>query len=77
MSKVSIELDGELVISGTFEKGEKERGPTYDCGGTPGYPDQWVDVGLTINGMSVDLDENSKLYDWCVEKLEACYDEED
>lgn len=47
-----------LDISGIFERGERERGPTYSSGGEPGYPDSWDDIIAELDGCEIDLDSD-------------------
>lgn len=43
----SDSFEVEVDLAGTFAPGERETGPTYDCGGTPAIPDSMEDVEVT------------------------------
>jgi len=51
--------EGEVTVVYRVIWGAQERGPTYDCGGTPADPDEIADIIVTsIDGASVLLGDD-------------------
>ena len=47
----TLSFEIELTLSGTYQPGEAETGPTYDCGGTPGCGPSVEDLDIEDIGV--------------------------
>ena len=48
---LNIVYAGEsFLVEGDYTPAEPETGPTYDCGGTPGSPEDFEITGLMLEG---------------------------
>ena len=68
---IGDDLDYRVMFD--FEPAQKERGPTYDCGGEPGWPAQVIINRIEIrphgakNWICIDAkdwDQTSKVWQW-------------
>ena len=63
------ENDVELSILYEYTPGAPERGPTYDCGGTPAESPEVIVLGMMVNDRAATSDqfdqviENERLYE--------------
>ncbi len=56
-----------IIITAEWDEGELATGPTYSCGGTPGYPAHWEIESITLDGVELELTDS--LTEWAEGKL--------
>ena len=59
---VTATISAEILVelSGVFQPGYPERGPTYDCGGEPPEPDCVEDIAVT--GLTVEVGRRADMH---------------
>lgn len=67
----------EIDIVANYYFGERERGPSYSCGGTPAEPDSVEIVSAFIHNEEVDLtdEEEEKVKQYFLENPPCVYDD--